>query len=122
MNVVATEEHVGDIERSVRTVKECTRCHIHQNPFERYTRIMVSGCVKKAIIDLNIVPSIDGLSENISLATMITGRVCPEYGELCKLNFGEYVQAYQRRGEMNTNRARCVGAIALFPSGNEQGR
>ena len=82
---------------------------------------MVGGCVKRYIIDLNMIPAIDGLSENISPATMITGRACPEYSELCKLNFGDYVHAYQRRGKTHTNRARCVGAIALYPSGIEQG-
>ena len=35
LNVVAANEHVGNIERSTRTVKECTRCHIHRNPYER---------------------------------------------------------------------------------------
>ena len=29
MNMVAENEHVGNIERSTRTVKYCTRCHIH---------------------------------------------------------------------------------------------
>ena len=29
MNIVAVGEHVGDIERSNRTIKEQTRCHVH---------------------------------------------------------------------------------------------
>ena len=74
LNMVAADEHVGDIERSGRTVKECTRCHVHRNPYERYTRVMVKGCVVKSIKDLNHLPPTDGISKDPSPDTMITGR------------------------------------------------
>ena len=35
LNIVAADEHVGDVERSIRTVKEGTRCHVHRLPYER---------------------------------------------------------------------------------------
>ena len=38
LNTVAAGEHVGDIERSGRTVKECTRCHVYRNPYEDILR------------------------------------------------------------------------------------
>ena len=43
LNVVAANEHVGNVERSTRTIKECTRCHIHRNPYKRYPKTMVTG-------------------------------------------------------------------------------
>ena len=57
MNVVAAGEHVGDIERSNRTVQEGTRRLIHTNPYERYPRIMVKGCAIKSVKNLNRLPS-----------------------------------------------------------------
>ena len=32
LNVVAAEEHVGEIERSIRTMKEGTRCNVQRLP------------------------------------------------------------------------------------------
>ena len=121
MNIVAAGEHVGDIERSGRTIKECTRCHVHRNPYERYPRVMVKGCVIKSIKDLNQLPPLDGISKELSPDTLITGRPPPNFNEVNKLNFGDYVQAYKVKGATNTNKSRTVGAIALYPSGNAQG-
>ena len=46
LNIVVAEEHVGEIERLARTVKE-DRCHVHICPYERYTIITIVGCVVK---------------------------------------------------------------------------
>ena len=45
LNIVAAEEHVGDIERSVRTIKERTRCHVHRLPYKRYPKEMIVGFI-----------------------------------------------------------------------------
>ena len=119
--MVAAGEHVGDIERSGRTFKECTRCHVHINPYKRYTKLMVTECVFKRIKDLNQIPAFDGISDDINPDTMITGRSAPNFNEITKLNFGDYVQVYRIKGVTNTNKARSVGAISLYQSGNEQG-
>ena len=47
LNIVATEEHVVEIERPTMTVKESTRYHVHRCMCERYPRIMIIGCVVK---------------------------------------------------------------------------
>lgn len=60
LNKVAANEHVGDVEVSIRTTKECTRCHVHRNPYAWYTQLMVTGCVTKSILDLNALPAEDG--------------------------------------------------------------
>ena len=57
LNMVTAKDYVGDVERSSRTVKESTRCHVHRLPYERYTKLMVMGCVTKSIKDLNQLPS-----------------------------------------------------------------
>ena len=36
MIIVATDKHVGEVEKSIRTIKDATRCHIHILPYRRY--------------------------------------------------------------------------------------
>ena len=45
MNIVAAEECVGEVERSIRTIKDETRCRVHRLLFNVYPRQMVKGCV-----------------------------------------------------------------------------
>ena len=82
---------------------------------------MLKGCVIKVTKDNNNLPLNDGISEIHSPATLITGRIMPEFDKLKGLNFGDYVQVKQQNNPTNTNEARIVGAIAMVPSGNGQG-
>ena len=117
LNIVAAEEHVGDIERSIRTIKEGTRTAIHALPFSHYTRTMVSGLTIKVVQGLNELPSDSGVSDELSPQTLVMGSPSPSYSELTELNYGDYVQtAMGQTG--STTESRTVGAIALFPSRN----
>ena len=115
LNMVAAGEHAGNIERYNRTVKECTRCHIHRCPYERYPRVMVTGCVVKAVKDLNQLPSQSGISQELSPSTLITGDVCPDFKRINALNFGDYVQVHRDITPTNTPRARTVGGGSTTP-------
>jgi len=119
LNTVAAEEHVGVIERAIRTNKDDTRCHIHRLPYTHYPIAMVEGAQRHSIHRRNNLPSINGVSKELSPETLNTGLPPPDYNEIIKLNFGDYVQTYE--GETsNTGKARNIGAIALFfsPSGH----
>ena len=72
----------------------------------------------KTIKDLNQLPSLNGFSSEISLGTMISGRPGADFNQVSELNVGDCVQAYRRRGRTNTKKARTVGVISLYPSGN----
>ena len=52
-NLVAVEEHVGDVERSIRTVKEGTICDIQRLTHINYPRAMIKRCVIKRVKNLN---------------------------------------------------------------------
>ena len=121
MNIVAAGEHVGDVERSNRTIKERTRCHVHRLPFARYPKEIVIGCVTHSVKSLNQVPADNGISEDQSPATLVTGAPSPDYRHISKLNFGDYVLAHTTRQRTNDNNPRSVEAIALYPTGNAQG-
>ena len=49
LNIVAADEHVSNVEQSTRTAKECAQCQIHHNPYKRYPRAIVTGCVVKSV-------------------------------------------------------------------------
>ena len=120
LNTVAAEEHVGLIERAIRTNKDDTRCHIHRLPYTHYPTSMVEGAQIHSIYRRNSLPAANGVSQTLSPETLITGLPPPDYNELIKLNFGDYVQTYE--GETSsTNKSRHIGAIALFPSPSGHG-
>ena len=121
MNIVAAGEHVVNIERSNRTIKERTRCHVHRLPYIRYPKEMVIGCVIHIVKCLNQLPADDGISEDQSPATLVTGAPSPDYKEITKLNFGDYVLAHTTIQKTNDNSPRSVESVALYPSGNAQG-
>ena len=66
---------------------------------------------------LKIFPSKNGISINLSLASIILGFPNPDYNKL-KIKFGAYAQVYI--GNTNSTKQRTVGAIALIPA-NEGG-
>ena len=57
MNIVAADEHVGEVERSIRTIKDGTRCHVHRLTYKKYHRQMVNGCVGMVLKCLNQLPN-----------------------------------------------------------------
>ena len=120
LNIVGMGEHVGDVERSIRTVKEQIRCHEHRLPYTRYPTEMVYRAMRKAIMDLNMMIPYDGISQDLPPGCLIDGKPPPTYEELMELNFGDYFQAHVPADTTNDNEARTVEAIALYPSGNAQ--
>ena len=121
LDIAGVGMHVGEVERSIRTIKERVRCTTHHLPFKRYPKIMTTGCVTYNIKRLNSLPADDGVSNTMSPNTLVTGVPGIEYKELTKLQFGDYVQVHQENPITNTNEPRSVRAIAIYPSGNAQG-
>ena len=115
LHIVGANEHVGDIERSIRTIKECTRCHVHRLPYKRYPKLMVAGMVLHVVKSLNNLPSETGIQCAHSPATLITGCGPVDYNTVMSLNFGDYVQVHESRYVTNDQTRRTVGAIALYP-------
>ena len=121
VNVVTAEEHVGEVERPTTVVTEGTRCHVHICSYTRYPRLMIVDCVTKTIKDLNQIPVEKGICPTTSPSTLVTVSSRPDYNQVKKLIFGDYVQVYINKGKTNTNMVHMVGETVLHPSGNEQG-
>ena len=77
MNIMAADEHVGDVERSIRYIKEGTRTQIQGLPLTHYTNKMTAGCVMYVLKHINHLPSRSRLSTELSPATLVTGDPTP---------------------------------------------
>jgi hypothetical protein len=64
-------------------------------------------------------PATDGISETMSPHSIIAGLKL-NYRKHCRLKFGTYVQVHE--GYENSMATHTTGAIALRPTGNDQGR
>ena len=118
LNCCAADEHVPDIERYIRTVKDRVRSTYRMLPFKRVPWLILIHLIKNAVFWLNALPAMDGVSSVHSPRYNLTGREL-EYPLHVRLEFGEYVQTHEKNGNRMTDRT--LGAICLGPNGNSQG-
>jgi hypothetical protein len=117
-NFSAQNEHVPDIERYIRTVKDRVRSCYNTLPYSRIPRLMLSRLVGNAVFWLNAFPHSDGVSSTMSPRYLLTGKHI-DYHKHVRLEFGAYAQTHEQH--TNDMEARTTGAICLGPSGNDQG-
>jgi hypothetical protein len=120
LNVADADDHVAEVERSIRTIKERTRCLVQGLPFKRIPRTMMRAAIENANKVLNLFPAKNRVSDTMSPLTIMTGRPTPNYNDM-KIEFGSYAQVFESNEPTNTVKARTTGAIALTPTGNTQG-
>ena len=118
LNETSRDEHVGDIERYIRTVKERMRAIYNTLPFQKIPARLVIEMAKTAVFWLNAFPAAGGASQDLSPCTILTGQQV-DYKHHCRFQFGEYTQTHEENN--NSMNPRTVGAIALRPVGNGQG-
>jgi Reverse transcriptase (RNA-dependent DNA polymerase) len=120
LNIAATNEHVPEVERVIRTIKERNRATTDALPFVNYPKVMKMEMLKNAVIWLNMFPHADGVSETMSPRTIMTG-VRAKFTTHCRVLFGAYCEVHNENDPSNTMRPRTSSAIALNPTGNLQG-
>jgi hypothetical protein len=118
LNTVARQEHVPEVERYIRTLRERIRSYYNTIPFTLMPPRMMIELVHYCNFWLNSFPNEDGVSRSLSPRLIVTGNHI-NYLKHCKLEFGEYVQTHKEHN--NAMNPRTVGAIALRPTGNAQG-
>jgi hypothetical protein len=116
--ICLADDHVREIERAIRTIKEYIRTAIHGMPYARLPQVLVTELAVASIRNINMFPHPDGISTSMLPATIVTGVPKTDYRTL-KLEFGTYVQVYD--GTSNDTRSRTLGAIATNPTGNTSG-
>ena len=120
MNIAPADSHVGEVERSIRTIKERLRACVHGLPFRRLPKLMITHIVVDSVRCLNQFPRANGIYSTMSPLTIITGAATPDYNAM-RVELGTYVQVFEDHTPTNTPRSRSLGAIALCPTGNAQG-
>ena len=118
LNVCSESEHVGEVERQNRTVKERVRGIYNTLPFQKMPGCLIAEMVYTAVFWLNtFYPSRHTLS-SLSPRTIVTGLTV-DFLKHCKHKFGTYMQTHEDTN--NTMQSRKIGALALRLTGNEQG-
>jgi hypothetical protein len=118
LQICGANEHLGIIERSVRTIKERARCSCHAVPFKRHTKLMTKSLVKEVVSLLNAFPSKDGISSTLSPAAIVEGREKEDFNKP-RISHGSYAMVH--KGTTNTMKRRSVPALALQHSNNRGG-
>jgi hypothetical protein len=118
LNVASSNEHVPEIERHIRTVKERVRCVYNTLPFKTLPDRLIIELVYYATFWLNSFPPNDGISKKDCPRVIITG-IRIDYNKHCQLEFGSYAQVHEDHD--NTMSSRTTGVLVLRPTGNSQG-
>ena len=120
MNISTTNEHVPEIERMIRVVKERIRSTVHGVPFKRFPIMMKIDIVKKETAWINMFPHRDGVSHHLSPRNIVTGLEV-DFKTHCRVPFGAYCEVHDEPKISNTETSRTTPAIALISTGNVQG-
>ena len=117
-NTCGADDHVPEIERCIRLLKDRIRSGRRMLPFARVPRITLIHLAKNAVFWLNSFPVKDGASEEFSPRCIMTGQSisCTRH---VRLEFGECAQTHEEHDNSMTERT--MGAICLGPTGNSQG-
>ena len=112
LNVVAAGEHVPEIERHIRTLKERCRALFNMLPFKRMPNRMVVELVYAMNFWIQSFPARDGVSAYIIPRELVTGMML-DAGKHCVIPFGSYAQTHEIHDNTMT-----IGAVAIRPTGN----
>ena len=120
VNTTAAREHVGEIKRGIRTIKERARCSLLVLPFKHIPRQMTIHLIYFGVMWPNAVPSNLDVSQMYSPREIVTQRKldCTKH---CKVELGAYVEASTDRETTNDMVSRKHECIVLGPSTNLQG-
>jgi hypothetical protein len=120
VNFASANEHVPEIERRIRVVKERCRATWHSLPYERIPKLMTVHVVLNVVKLLNFFSTKGGVSDTLSPKTIMSGETL-DFKKHLSLQIGQHCQVHEEYTPRNSQAARTKGAISLGPSGNLQG-
>jgi hypothetical protein len=120
LNTTSASEHVPDIERQIRVIKERMRAIKSTLPFKRLPARIVIDMMQYAVLWLNGFPPLSGIYQTFSPRTIMTGTTL-DFKKHCRVPFGAYVEAHEDYDTTNTMAERTRGTICLGPTANFQG-
>jgi len=120
INTTAAREHVGEIERKIRVIKERARITMNALPYPQLPRLMTIELMHFCIMWMNAFPVKSGVSEKWSPRELISHHKLDAKVH-CKTPFGAYCEVHMDPDIMNTMEPRTKWGICLGPTGNMQG-
>jgi len=118
VNVTAREEHVPEIERQHRVIKERARAVIQTLPYGSMPKRMRIALIQNVIFWLNNIPKV---GQDHSPKDLICGEQLLNYRTVCRIPFGAYAQVHDDQSITNAMASRTTGAISLGSTNNVQG-
>ena len=117
VNTTAAREHVPEIERRIRTIKERVRATTSKFPFNPVPFLVLIQTVYTIVLWMNAIRPISGKEKGLSPRELVVGRGV-DYHKDCRANLGGYVEASADKVVTNDNTPCAHTCIALGPSGN----
>ena len=75
INLESTNEHVPEIERKIRVVKEICRAARHGLPFQRIPKLLTIHIVFQTVKLLNFFPTKGGISDTLIPKTIMSSEI-----------------------------------------------
>ena len=94
LNIVAAGEHVPEIERHIRVIKERARGILNVLPFVKVPARVIIELIYYCCFWLNSFPADGGISDTLSPRAIVVGSTV-NYTHHCKIEFGSYVQTHE---------------------------
>ena len=120
LNTPAASEHVGEIERKIRVIKERCRGIICTLPYTRLPQQMVVHLLHHVVMWLNNFPVAGGISDRFGPREIIL-RHALDAKRHCRAPFGAYCETHEHNTPTNSMQTRGMPSICLGPTGNRQG-
>ncbi len=120
VNITVASEHVGDIERHIRLIKERARSIICTLPYSHLHRFILIHLLHFITMWLNNFPVSKGVSADFSPREII---LCHRlfYKYHCRAPFGAYCKTHEDNEPTNSMQSCALPTICLGPTGNFQG-
>jgi len=121
INTTAANEHVPEIERAVRTVKDRARGIYNTLPFtEGIPKLMTIELIHFVVLWLNAFPVKSGISTKFSPRELVQRHKLSAKIH-CKTLFGTYCEVHDEPQPSNSMQPRTHETICMGPTGNAQG-
>jgi hypothetical protein len=121
VNLASSNEHVPEIKRWIRVVKERCRATQHSLLFQRLPKVLMIHIVFHAVKLLNFFLTTGGNLDTLSPRTIMSGETLDYKKHLC-LQLGQYCQVHKEDAPHNRSlHPRMKGGISLGPSSDFQG-
>ena len=120
LNATSAAEHVPDVERNIRSIKERNRASSAGLPYKILPKLMKIAKAKMNAFWLNLFPREGTITNLLGPRLLLLGDL-PDYNKICQIPFGAYCEVFDNPDPSNTSKSRTTPAIALCPANNLQG-